>query len=66
MTEPCAVTSRVHQLGRMNRPDLQGKLLGMLPGKDTIGRAAVTGWSNERIISKIIDLEESSAPVAQR
>jgi hypothetical protein len=52
--------SRVHELGRMGRMDLMARLAG-LASQDTLsGRViheCMPGWSNERIIDKIIELE---------
>lgn len=53
------MSSRVHQLGRLSRPDLMGRLIGLVGGHSMVTLDAMVTWSNEKLIDMIITEEES-------
>jgi hypothetical protein len=48
--------SRIHELGRMDRPALMS-LLDELTGDDRAVGTAMPFWTNEKIIDRIVSLE---------
>lgn len=55
-----AGVSRVHELGRMSRPDLMGHLRSLLRSR-SVATDAMSSWSNEKIIDAIVTLEREAS-----
>jgi hypothetical protein len=54
--------SRVHELGRLSRPQLVSRWAALMAGKERAVQEAVAGGiSNEQLICSIITLEETAA-----
>lgn len=58
--------SRVHQLGRLDRPGLLGRYMQLVVITSGDIAAAITRWDRDQLINKIIELEERRAEQPSR